>query len=332
MSATPSRPARILLVKTSSLGDVIHNLPVATDIRRALPQASVDWVCEPPYAPLVALHPAVSRTFPLPLRNLKKRWYSPATWRDFRACRAALAAERYDLILDTQGLAKSAWIAAMASGPRAGYDAASAREPIAARNYERHYTVSRDLHAVVRNRMLAAAALGYTLDGPADYGLSAGSGQSWPDLPRPYAVFLHATSRADKMWPTARWVALARSLRERGLGIVLPWGAAGERAESERIAAALAQDGGPRVWVPPAMGLTSVADLLAGSQLVVGVDTGLAHLAVALGRPTVGLYCATDPGLTGLHGDARAINLGGVGNAPEVDAVLAALAQNGGLA
>lgn len=326
-----SAPLRILLVKTSSLGDVIHNLPVATDIRRALPQAMVDWVCEPPYAPLVALHPAVSRTFPLPLRNLKKRWYSPAAWREFRARRRALAAETYDLILDTQGLAKSAWISTMASGPRAGYDAASAREPLAARKYQKHYAVSRELHAVVRNRMLAAAALGYALDGPADYGLSGIDGPGSPELARPYAIFLHATSRADKMWPTAHWVVLGQRLRQRGIGIVLPWGSPTEHAESERIAAALLEADGPRVWVPPSMGLTAVAGLLAASQLVVGVDTGLAHLAVALGRPTVGIYCATDPGLTGLHGGAGAINLGGIDDAPNVDAVISALERNGGL-
>lgn len=326
-----SAPLRILLVKTSSLGDVIHNLPVVTDIRRAQPLAAIDWVCEPPYAPLVALHPAVAQAFPLPLRNLKKRWYSPAAWREFRARRLALSAKSYDLILDTQGLVKSAWIAGMASGPRAGYDAASAREPLAARNYQKHYTVSRELHAVVRNRMLAAAALGYAIEGPADYGLTSRAFQAWPDVARPYAVFLHATSRADKMWPTERWIALGQALRAEGIGIVLPWGAPPELAESERIAAALSTSAGPRVWVPPPMGLTSVADLLAFSQLVVGVDTGLAHLAVALGRPTIGLYCATDPGLTGLHGDERAINLGGIDVAPAPEEVLALLGRIGGL-
>ncbi|MBL8515955.1 MAG: lipopolysaccharide heptosyltransferase I [Betaproteobacteria bacterium] len=324
-------PSRILLVKTSSLGDVIHNLPVATDIRRALPNATIDWVCEPPYAPLVALHPAVNQVLPLPLRPLKKRWYSLAAWREFRARRAALAAQTYDLVLDTQGLAKSAWIAGMAKGPRAGYDAASAREPLAARHYQFHHAVSRDLHAVVRNRTLAGAALGYVPNGPADYGLGAARFRAWPDLARPYAVFLHATSRADKQWATRNWIALGQALLSRGLGIVLPWGAAHELVESERIAHALHESSNSRAWVPPPMGLASVADVLAFSQLVVGVDTGLAHLAVALDRPTVGLYCATDPGLTGLHGGERAVNLGGIDAPPEVDAVLAALARAGGL-
>lgn len=331
MSATPTRPERILLVKTSSLGDVIHNLPVATDIHRALPKSTIDWVCEPPYAPLVALHPAVSRVFPLPLRALKKRWHSLSAWREFRARRAALAAESYDLILDTQGLAKSAWIASIATGPVAGYDAASAREPLATRNYQHHFAVNRELHAVTRNRMLAAAALGYAVDGPADYGLAKKSYTRPADLARPYAVFLHATSRADKMWPTQHWVALGRELHLRGMDVVLPWGSPGERDESERIRAALAMDGPQRAWVPPSMEIGAVADLIAFSEVVIGVDTGLAHLAVALDRPTVGLYCSTDPGLTGLHGGARAINLGGVDDPPSVDAVLVALMQIGNL-
>jgi len=328
MPAMASAP-RILLVKTSSLGDVIHNLPVATDIRRALPGAVTDWVCEPPYAPLVALHPAVNRVFPLPLRALKKRWYSPSVWREFRARRNELSAETYDLIIDTQGLVKSAWIASFATGPRAGYDEASAREPLAARNYQQHHAVSRELHAVVRNRALAGAALGYAPDGLADYGLASRSFKAWPDLARPYAVFLHATSRADKMWPTASWIALGLALQAQGIGIVLPWGSPNELAESERIASGLASNDSARVWVPPPMALPSVADVLAFSHLVVGVDTGLAHLAVALNRPTIGLYCATDPGLTGLFGDERAVNLGGIRSAPSVEHVLVTLKQIG---
>lgn len=316
-----SAGSRILLVKTSSLGDVIHNLPVATDIARACPGAQIDWVCEPPYTDLVRLHPAVSEAHGMPLRALKKRWCSLAAWRDFRTARRQLGQARYDLILDTQGLAKSAWIAGFAQGPRAGYDAASARESVAAGGYDRTYAVSRDLHAVERNRALAAAALGYTPEGPADYGLGSRTFASPSDLARPYAVFLHATSRSDKTWPVASWIRLGRMLGEAGLRIVLPWGAPPERVTSEAIGAGL----GDSATVPPALALPQIAALLAHAQAVVGVDTGLSHLSVALARPTVGLYCATDPGLTGLHGGARAINLGGKGELPTPDEARAAL-------
>ena len=214
MPAMTARP-RILLVKTSSLGDVIHNLPVVTDIRRALPDAVIDWVCEPPYAPLVSLHPCVNEALPIPLRHLKKHLLSAEAWREFGRMKSAIASRQYDLILDTQGLAKSAWIATFASGPRAGYDAASAREPLAARFYQRRFTVSRDLHAVTRNRELAALALGYKAHGPADYGLAAATLTGWPEAGERYAVFLHATSRADKQWPTAHWIALGQHCKRR---------------------------------------------------------------------------------------------------------------------
>lgn len=327
MADSPTKSARILLVKTSSLGDVIHNLPVATDIRRALPSATIDWVCEPPYAPLVALHPAVTRVFPMPLRAIKKKWYSPSVWMDFRARRAELGRESYDLILDTQGLVKSAWIAGFASGIRAGYDAESAREPLAARNYQYCHAVSRTMHAVARNRALAAAALRYTHGFDVDYGL-AGRRFERPVAPAgDYVVFLHATSRQDKTWPTERWIELGKRLQSRGFTIVLPWGASAERTESERIARALAG----ATHIPPALTLPAMADLLAFARLVVGVDTGLAHLAVALDRPTIGLYCATDPGLTGLYGGEHAMNLGGISDPPEVEEVMVALQTTGAL-
>lgn len=307
---------RILLVKTSSLGDVIHNLPVATDIARHLPHAEIDWVCETPYAELVALHPHVRKALPINLRHLKKHPFNADAWREFLARRRAVRAETYDLILDTQGLAKSAWIASFANGPRAGYDAASAREPLASRFYDRKFGIARDQHAVVRNRALAAAALGYAVDGAADYALRVPDGEPFGLPRRSYAVFLHATSRADKQWPQERWQALGRVLNAGGLTVVLPWGNEAEHAAGGAIA-----EGIDNAVVPPRMELTAAAQLLAGAALVVGVDTGLAHLAVATGTPTIGLYVATQSALTGLHGGPHAVNLGGKGQPPSVEAV-----------
>jgi heptosyltransferase-1 len=134
---------------------------------------------------------------------------------------------------------------------------------------------------------------------------------------RPYAVLLHATSRAEKLWPEDRWLALVRELHERGMGTILPWGSADERARSERLAQAV-----PEAWVPPRLRLDAFAGLLGGARAVIGVDTGLTHLAVALGRPSIGLYCATEPGLNGVFGGATAINLGGMGTPPSVLLVL----------
>lgn len=314
---------RILLVKLSSMGDVVHNLPVVTDIRRAFPDAVIDWAVEPPFAPIVSLHPAIRRVFPVPLRALKQRWWSPARWGALLAARNALAETPYDLILDTQGLIKSAWIAKRARGPRAGYDAASAREPAAARHYTRTFCVSRDQHAVVRNRALAAAAVGYVADEIVDYGLTVAP---QTDAARPYAVCLTATSRADKQWPVEHWRAMLARLRGAAINAVLPWGSENERAMCETIAA-----GFDHATVPPRAPLNEVAQTLAGARVVIGVDTGLAHLAVALSRPTVGIYVTTVPGLTGLFGRVDCINLGGGSRdapaPPPVEAVWSAVAE-----
>jgi len=178
---------------------------------------------------------------------------------------------------------------------------------------------------VERNRLLAAQALGYALEGPADYGIRP------PTIARPvwlmegaYAVLLHATSRADKLWDEANWIALGHSLREKNIRCVLPWGSEAEQARSLRLAAAIAD-----AVVPPRLSLNEAAALLGGAQAVIGVDTGLAHLAAALGVPTVGIYTATDPALTGLHAGRRAVNLGGKGKSPSVEAVIAKLAEPG---
>lgn len=314
---------RLLLVKLSSLGDVIHNLPVASDLARHLTGVELAWVVEAPYAELVSMHPAVRTVYPVGLRALKKSCFSYQTWSTFLEQRKQLASQAFDAVLDTQGLLKSAWIAHWADGPVSGFDAASAREPLAARFYQHRYAVARGQHAVVRNRALAAAAFGYPLSTAVDYGLQSVRPQEPPGS-APYLVFLHATSRRNKMWPDAAWVDLGRRASALGLRLILPWGNALERQTSERLATAVTE-----AVVPPAMSLREATQLLAGAVAVVGVDTGLAHLAVALGRPTIGLYLTTEPRLTGLHGGAHAVNLGGGSEdspaIPAVDAVWEAL-------
>jgi heptosyltransferase I len=312
----------ILLVKTSSLGDVIHNLPVVSDIRANLPDSRIDWVCEAPYADLVALHPGVRRALPVNLRHLRKHYFSSGAWREFFANKRDIGREHYDLVIDTQGLVKSAWIATFAAGIRAGYDWSSAREPLASWFYQRTFSVAKNQHAVMRNRQLAAQALGYQLADDADYGLHLGAARfHWLGDLR-YAVFLHATSRADKMWPEDRWIALGRRLAAQDFQIVVPWGTAAEQRTSESIAARM-----PNAIVAPRLALSDAAQLLGQATLVIGVDTGLAHLAVAVGTPTIGIYTATRTELTGLHGGSHAVNLGGADKGPDVDAVWKAAQQ-----
>ncbi len=311
----------ILLIKTSSLGDVVHNLPVVSDIRARFPRARIDWVVEEAYRDIVGMHPGVRRAIPVALRRWRGNLLKPAHWREFGQYRRALSGVRYDCVIDTQGLIKSALLAQAASGTRHGYAGSSAREPLAAKLYDVVHAVSRDLHAVVRNRRLAALALGYELPAEVDYGIAVPAGVG-PVEPRAYCVLLHATSRADKLWPEQAWQGLGEELARQGYISILPWGDAAERARSERIARAL-----PGAVVPPALGILAMAGLLAGAHAVIGVDTGLTHLAAALGRPVVALYCGTHPGLTGVYAGqgAPVRNLGSMDTGPELAEVLTAL-------
>ena len=313
---------RILLVKTSSLGDVIHNLPVASDIRRRFPEAVIDWLVEESFAEIPRLHPAISQVIPVAMRRWRKSLLSSATWREIGHFRRLVSADIYDAVIDTQGLVKSALLASQARGQKFGQDSRSAREPLAARFYDRCFDIPRQQNAVQRNRQLAAAALGYALDAmPLDYGMSAPALQADWLSTRKYAVLLTATSRADKEWPENRWHMLGAALNDAGLHCVLPGGNAAERARAARIVGTL-----PHAVAAPAMNLADLAGLMAGASIVIGVDTGLVHLAAALQRPTVAIYCGSDPSLTGVLGTAAHRNLGGIGQSPApADVIEAAL-------
>jgi heptosyltransferase-1 len=308
---------RILLVKTSSLGDVIHNLPVVSDLRRSFPDAQIDWCVEESFADIPRLHPAVQEVIPVAVRRWRKHLTRWATWREIGDLRHGLGKTPYDFILDTQGLLKSALIARQAHGKHCGYAAEAAREPLAARFYDNTFVIPRNVHAVERNRWLAAAAFDYPVDLPLNYGIVS------PDIDLPwltagrYAVLLTATSRDDKLWDEASWIELGRALLNRGLSPVLPSGSAVERLRVDRIAAAV--DG---AIVTPPLTLRELAALIGRSSLAIGVDTGLAHLAAALRVPTIALYMTTDPALTGVLGTGFFRNLGQPGHPPACSEVL----------
>ena len=311
----------ILLVRLSSLGDVLHTLPAATDIGRALPDATLDWVVEEAYAPLVRMHPAVQRAIPFALRRWRDGVLQPRTWREFAAFRRALRERAYDAVIDVQGLVKSACVAWLARGTRHGYGPHTARERFAAWAYDRTYEIPREEHSVERYRALAARALGYSPQPPIDYGIVAPPAPAAP--PRgPYCVLFHSTARAGKLWPEPSWVELGRILEARRLTCVLPWGDASEHARAQRLATALGQ-----AVVPPRMNLEELAGLVGHAQAVIGLDTGLMHLAVALKVPVVGIYGASEPGRTGPLGPGPIAHRGGVGRPPSATEVLDALGE-----
>lgn len=307
---------RILLVKTSSLGDVVHNLPVVSDLRGRYSEATIDWIVEEGFLDIPRLHPGLRRVIPIALRRWRRALTSRATWREIRSFRAAVQEEAYDLVIDTQGLLKSALIARMARGKRCGYAASSAREPLAAHFYDASFDVAKNLHAVERNRRLAALAGDYTAALAPDYGIAVSPA---PTPEGPSAVLLTATSRDDKLWPQECWIAVGQALHEQGLACLLPAGSAVERERATQIAQAI-----PGATVFPPMNLTELAGQLAAARIVIGVDTGLVHLAAALGRPTLALFCASAPALTGVLAATTAINLGTRGQPPTVGDVLAA--------
>lgn len=310
---------RVLLIKTSSLGDVIHCLPAVSDMARAIPDLELDWLIEAPLAEIAELHPAVSRVIPTRQRAWRKAPLAAETRREFGAMRATIGERRYNRVIDAQGLIRTAALSRFAPGPHCGYDARSVREPPASLFYDRRFAVSVTLHAVERMRSLCAQALGYALPAELDYGVRVeGARPMW--LPGPYLVGLHATARPDKGWSEDAWVELARRAAGQGLALVLPWGDETELARAERIVAAA-----PTAIAPPRLSFRELAALLAGAQAVAGVDTGLTHLASAVGAPVVAIYAASWPDFNGVMGPAFVANLGGPGASPGCAEVWAAL-------
>ena len=311
----------VLVVRPSSLGDIVHALALVADVREHRPELAVDWVAEDGFAPLVALDRGIRRVIPVALRRWRHRPLDPATWREAAAFRRELRREHYVAVLDLQEQIKGAYLSWLARGPGHGPDRASIREPIATLAHRHHHAIDPDQHLIDRCRQLAAAALGYRADGPPRFGLEAPAPVAGAPIPeRPFVIMLHATSRDDKLWPEANWHALIASFARSGFAILLPWGDERERARSERLAETDAA-----ASVPPRQSLPALATLMARAELVVGVDTGLVHLAAALGTPTVSLFVATDPRLAGVErASARGRDLGGIGVIPTLGDVEAA--------
>ncbi|MGX8012663.1 lipopolysaccharide heptosyltransferase I [Mesorhizobium sp. ORM8.1] len=288
---------KVLIVKTSSMGDVIHTFPAVEDALRNRPDVTFDWCVEEAFAGIVALHPKIGAIHKVATRRWRKQLFDGGTWREMAGLRRALRASRYDLVIDAQGLLKSALVAIQAGAPIAGFDRASAREPSATLFYQRKYAVPRNLHAIERTRRLFGLALGYQPDlstlgsgiVPPDGGLPSADGR--------IAFLLHGTSREDKKWPVEDWIATARLLVARQFTPAVTWSNEAEKNVAEAIVSTV-----PETVLVPKSPLSDVAAILGRSALVIGADTGLTHLASAFGLPTVAVFLATEPGLTGPHG------------------------------
>jgi heptosyltransferase I len=315
---------RVLVVRVTSMGDVVLTLPAVTDMVEQMPGIEIDWLVEKPFASIAAMHPGVRTVFPVTWR----KWRS-SLWRsDTRAAiidfRTQLRQKQYDLVLDFQGqIAKSVILGSMAKGPLAGFAWRGLREPLSSLFYRRKAPVEKSLHLVPRSRAMAASLLGYPMPlGPPRYHMRVAEPYWTPSGDdSDFVILIPHASRPEKHWPEDRWVALGHRLRNQGYQVVVFWGSSQEEMMAKQLAAQF--DG----QVPPFLTVAQAASVLAKAQVVVGLDTGFTHMAAALERPTVGIYCDFDPKLAGVMSAGFAESLGGIGQYPALRDVDLALTR-----
>lgn len=310
---------KILIVRSSSLGDLIFVLPAISDIAKHCPEVMIDWVVEESFAEIPAWHPAVHQVIPISHRRWRKHWWSRETRRERAAFRKKLRQTHYDMVLDMQGLMKSVWVVRQAIGERHGLDWKSVRERLASLFYHQRHRVDFWQPAVTRQRELAALALGYQYEGAPDFGLQAFT--EGVEIQN-YAVVMPSASRDDKLWPEEDWHAALDLLVEHGLELRV---LAGNDKEAARAAELVKHY--PKVTLLTALPLKEVAHQLAAARLMIGLDSGLTHLSAALGRPTIGIYCASTPVRTPLTGAGMTASLGDRGVPPSREVVLLKLKQ-----
>ena len=335
----PTSSPKILLVKLSSLGDILHNLPIVWDLRSRLPNAQIYWVVEEGYVHL--LEPlltrdgfqGIDRIIPFGLRRWKKKLACLNTWRELLAFKKQLQVVRYDYIIETQGLLKSALVCALANkSPNAvvaGLANAtrySGYEPIARSFYNQSVQVPDDCHAVDRSRWVMCSALDWPLidrtNTPLFYPESFA--QKLPKLQmegikKPYVLCFHSTARDAKRWSNENWIELGKTLSSRGYQIVLPWGNSAEKEMSTQLASQI-----PGSFVPSAFSIEDAFSIITGAALAVGVDTGLTHLAAVLGKPTVEIYCDSPRWKTEGYWAKNICNVGDIESPPSATEVVKA--------
>ncbi len=290
----------VLIVKTSSMGDVIHTLPALSDAQASIPNIRFDWVVEEDFQEIPAWHPAVEHVIPVAIRRWRRNLLASYRGKEIRQFKSELKKRHYDLVIDAQGLIKSAWIARQIDTPCAGFDKKSVREPLAAMAYQMKISVAKNLHAVERTRQLFASALNYTK--PAEVGryqLNKSRFQHSEPAEKSL-VFLHSTTRFDKHWPEPYWCELCQMVEQLGYRVKLPWGTEKDKQRGRHIASCCSN-----VDVLPKLNLKGVASVINQADGVVAVDTGLGHLSAALDIPTISLYGPTSPALVGAYGKSQ---------------------------
>jgi len=283
---------RILLVKMSSMGDIIHNMPLVHDIKQHYPEAIIDWGVEEAFVELARLNPLVNQVIPVGMRRWKKVLFSKNTWLEFFKFKKNLQQFHYDAILDTQGLIKSAFIAKLARGASFGQDTNTAREGLAGYLVHHPLDIPRNLHAIARNRLIGALALNYAVDDNNIHYDMQFNAEVDPHLaallPDNCIMLFHSSARDAKHWPNEHWIALGQNLNAQGYALALPWGSVPEKLRAETIANSL-----KNALVLPKLSIIQLASLMRHTQACIGLDTGLTHIAVALNIPTLAIFTDT---------------------------------------
>ena len=290
---------KLLIIKMSSMGDIIHALTALTAASKAMPGLRADWVVEEAFAEIPAWHPCVDRVIPIALRRWGRhplKALLSGAWRPFYR---ALRQERYDRVIDAQGLIKSGIVTRLSRGVRIGLDKHALREPLARFGYQRHCSVDPNQHAIARVKQLFAQALDYRYSEAIDYGLTRQPFVTTEEDDH-YLLFLHGTTWQTKLWPDDHWHALAKKAVSAGYSIRMGWGNEREHQRAKALAERCEQ-----VTVLEKMGLHGMATVIANAKAVVAVDTGLGHLAAALSVPTLSLYGPTQWKAVGTMGDAQ---------------------------
>ena len=311
------QPKKILVVKSSSMGDVVHALPVAYDIKKAFPEARLDWVVEESFQDIPKLSPFIDGIVVTAFRRWRKKLLEKGVREEISAVRQQLREAQYDAVIDLQGLIRSALVTSWAHAHSFGYSRETIREPLASFFYSEKLSVHESLKPVRRYRVMAALSLGYAIDETAPhYGLEAGDPPQGLSLPADFVAMAPNTSRVEKLWAENRWVELGKRFQSEGISSAFFWGNAEEKARVERLAE---QIGGAIVL--PRMKLTDCAAVIRKSRAMIGVDTGLAHLGAALAVPSVGIIVGTSASLFSLVSEGKAVTVGDKGIVPSVDAV-----------
>jgi heptosyltransferase I len=336
----------ILIIKLSSLGDVLHNLPIVWDLRAQYPEAQIDWVVEDGYVHL--LQPlltrpgfkGIDRIIPIAMRRWKKSLFHKKTRMELKSFLKNLRLIRYDMVIETQGLLKAALVTRLAKCSHGAVIAGLANatedsgyEPVSRWFYTQCVIVPKQCHAVDRSRLVAAAAMNVIQSNmktspPQFYPqtfveqLAQKSSEISPQFTQPYVLFFHSTARAAKQWNESHWVEVGRYISAQGKRVILPWGNAKEKQESQRLCAKI-----PGSIVPEAFSLEQAFSIVAGAEMTIGVDTGLTHLSAIMYKPTIEIYCDSPRWKTEGFWSAKIKNLGDTASPPDVKQVLAAIVE-----